>query len=46
MLHLLAAYDSISSTARGSGDFSPRSVLMATGKKVSHAARTATDFQP
>ena len=30
----LAAYERISSTARGSADCSPRSVLIVTGKKV------------
>ena len=42
----LAAYDSISSTARGSTECRPRSVLIATGKKVRYAARIATAFQP
>src|SRR5947208_4961515 len=37
-----AAYDRISSTARGSGESRPRSVLIATGKNVRYAAITAT----
>src|SRR4051794_25594651 len=40
--HELAAYVRISSSARGSADWSPRSVLIATGKKVRSAAITAT----
>src|SRR5262245_65007726 len=46
MLQELAAYDSISWTARGSGDLRPRRVLIVTGKKVRYAAITATDCQP
>src|SRR4051812_17040299 len=42
----LAAYERRSSCARGSADWSPRSVLIATGKKVRYAAITATDCQP
>ena len=34
MLQRLDAYDSISSNARGSADWRPRSALIATGKKV------------
>src|SRR6185295_4264788 len=45
-LQLLAAYESISSKARGSADFSPRSELIATGKNVKYAASTDTAFQP
>src|SRR3954469_9497354 len=37
-----AAYDRISSSARGSGECRPRSVLIATGKNVKYAAITAT----
>jgi hypothetical protein len=44
--HRLAAYDRISSTARGSAEVRPRSVLIATGKKVRYAAITATAPQP
>src|SRR5712672_1065940 len=40
-----AAYDSISSTARGSADSSPRKVLIVTGKNVRYAASTATEIQ-
>src|SRR5687768_12143731 len=40
--HPLAAYERMSSTARGSADRSPRSVLIATGKNVRYAAITAT----
>src|SRR5438067_12427097 len=40
-----AAYERISSTARGSADCSPRSALIVTGKKVRYAARIATDTQ-
>src|SRR5919204_3351499 len=41
-----AAYERISSRARGSADWRPRSVLMVTGKNVRYAAITATDCQP
>src|SRR4051812_14560725 len=41
-----AAYDRISSCARGSIACRPRSVLIVTGKKVRYAAITATDCQP
>ena len=41
-----AAYERISSTPRGSTESRPRSVLIATGKKVRYAARIATDTQP
>src|SRR6185437_13318275 len=44
--HRLAAYECISSTARGSTECSPRSVLITTGKNVRYAARIATAFQP
>src|SRR4051812_15409237 len=44
--HGLAAYERRSSCARGSADWSPRSVLIATGKNVRYAAITATDCQP
>ena len=37
-----AAYERISSSARGSGECRPRSVLIATGKNVRYAAITAT----
>src|ERR1051325_7971705 len=37
-----AAYDRISSSERGSGESSPRSVFIATGKKVRNAAITET----
>ena len=40
-----AAYERISSTARGSADSSPRNVLIETGKKVRYAASTATETQ-
>ena len=46
MLQRVAAYASISSNARGSADFSPRSELIATGKNVRYAASTDTAFQP
>src|SRR5919204_5762500 len=42
IFHLPAAYERISSSARGSGECNPRSVLIATGKKVRYAAMTAT----
>src|SRR5581483_6257458 len=42
----LAAYVRISSSARGSADCSPRSVLIATGKNVRYVAITATAPQP
>src|SRR5919109_2208030 len=41
----LAAYERISSSARGSADWRPRSALMVTGKKVRYAAITATENQ-
>src|SRR6476469_8114001 len=41
-----AAYERISSCARGSIACRPRSVLIVTGKKVRYAAITATDCQP
>src|SRR3954451_22090099 len=44
--HFEAADERRSSCARGSADCSPRSVLMATGKKVRYAAITATAPQP
>jgi hypothetical protein len=34
ILHELAAYERMSSSARGSADCSPRSVLIVTGKNV------------
>src|SRR5512133_2552734 len=37
-----AAYERISSSARGSGECRPRRVLIATGKNVRYAAITAT----
>ena len=40
------AYERISSSARGSADWSPRSVLIVTGKKVRYAEMTATETQP
>src|SRR5436305_15307328 len=42
----LAAYECMSSTARGSTECRPRSVLIATGQNVRYAARIATAFQP
>jgi hypothetical protein len=39
---VLEAYERISSSARGSAEWSPRSVLMATGKNVRYAAIIAT----
>ena len=41
-----AAYVRISSSARASADWSPRSVLISTGKNVRYAAITATAPQP
>ena len=38
-----AAYDRINSTAVGSGERSPRKVLMATGKNVRYAAMIETE---
>src|SRR5215207_1755348 len=38
-----AAYERISSSARGSAESSPRSVLIVTGKNVRYAAMTATE---
>src|SRR3990170_1765444 len=43
--HSRAAYDSISSTAAGSADRKPRTVLTVTGKNVRYAAMTATRIQ-
>ena len=43
--HRPAPYDRIRSTARGSADWRPRSMLIVTGKKVRYAASTATDTQ-
>ena len=40
-----AAYERISSSARGSRASRPRSVLIVTGKKVRYAAITATGIQ-
>src|SRR6516164_11794420 len=45
MLQRLAAYERISSTARGSADCRPRSALIVTGKKVRYAASTDTASQ-
>src|SRR5919204_5280996 len=42
---LLAAYECISSSARGSAECRPRSVFTVTGKKVRYAAMTATRSQ-
>src|SRR6266516_1586759 len=39
------AYERISSSARGSGECRPRSVLIATGKNVRYAAITETATQ-
>src|SRR3954454_65585 len=44
--HGLAPYVRMRSCARGSADWSPRSVLIVTGKNVRYAAITATDCQP
>ena len=41
----LAAYECMSSIARGSADCRPRSVLTVTGKNVRYAAMTATRIQ-
>src|SRR3954447_24101267 len=41
-----AAYERMSSCARGSTACSPRNVLIVTGKNVRYAAITATDCQP
>src|SRR5690348_9807791 len=41
-VHLPAAYERISSTARWSAAWSPRSVAIATGKNVRYDAITAT----
>src|SRR6476659_9150264 len=43
--HSEAAYERISSSLRGSVESRPRSVLMATGKKVRKALITATGIQ-
>src|SRR6059058_4075926 len=43
--HRPAAYERISSSAPGSTECRPRSVLIATGKKVRYAAITATEIQ-
>src|ERR671914_198170 len=43
--HRLAAYERISSSARGSAASRPRSVLIVTGKNVRYAAITATENQ-
>ena len=43
--HSRAAYDSISSTAAGSAERSPRTVFTVTGKNVRYAAITATRIQ-
>src|SRR5918996_2975563 len=40
--HALAAYERMSSSARGSADCRPRSVLIVTGKNVRYAAIPAT----
>src|SRR4051794_21525104 len=43
---LFAAYERISSKARGSAARSPRSAAIVTGKKVRYAETIATDSQP
>src|SRR5436189_5991034 len=44
--HFDAAYELISSWARGSADRRPRSVLIVTGKNVRYAGMTATENRP
>src|SRR5207245_5473667 len=41
-----AAYERMSSIARGSGERRPRTPAMVTGKNVRYAEMTATDSQP
>src|SRR5262245_21202093 len=45
-LRLVAAYERISSKARGSAARSPRSAAIVTGKNVRYAEMIATETQP